>query len=523
MNQVSYKHCQHLPGKSSEVTSDRWGVAVVPDCTKLWRLSLRGLLKGCLIFACLTMLASACGGSSNGGDAGSGDGGDEMADGGDAGSGDGGDEMADGGDAGSGDGGDEMADGGDEMADGGDAGSGDGGDEMADGGDAGSGDGGDEMAEIDRSGEVIRVGYVNNEGAAFALPEFRIGGEVAIEAINESGGIHGAIIEPVVCLSDGTPEGAINCANDLIEENVVLAYMGIELASEAAIGLWVDAGIPYISSNSWGDTERNSPGAFLLHAAAGAYAVGPAKTFKDLGIGHIAVVLEDSPSQLDFLETIITPVLAHNEIEWERIIVNAAAPDYAAAIATAQATGVEAIWGQFTEGGCIGLVGAADASGYDKPIFAGSCSIYIDVLGEAAVGTYTQSDAYGVFGKQFAPPEIAERLDDYVAEMTAAGHEDYIHGFTVLPYSAWREIEFVLETIEGPITSESVALAFATAGTTPGWFGPDLRCGQAPWPAESSHCGSQIAVWRVVLNEDGTIGRELVGDGFFDAFEYSGF
>ena len=432
----------------------------MPVYTRFWGFALRG----CLLIVCLAMLASACGGSSNGSDGG------------------------------------ETADDGGETAD----------------------DGG-ETAEIDRSGEVIRVGYVNNEGAAFALPEFRIGGEVAIEAINDSGGIHGAIIEPVVCLSDGTPEGAINCANDLIEKDVVLAYMGIELASEAAIGLWVDAGIPYISSNSWGDTERNSRGAFLLHAAAGAYAVGPAKTFKDLGISHIAVVLEDSPSQLDFLETIITPVLAHNEIEWERIIVNAAAPDYAAAIATAQATGVEAIWGQFTEPGCIGLVGAADASGYKKPIFAGSCSIYIDLLGEAAVGTYTQSDTYGVFGKQFAPPEIAERLDDYVIEMTAAGHEDYIPGFTVLPYSAWREIAFILETIKGPITAESVTQAFATAGTTPGWFGPDLRCGQAPWPAESSSCGSQIAVWKVVLNEDGTIGRELVGDGFFDAFEYSGF
>ena len=457
---------------------------------------------------CLALLASACGGSSDGGDVGSGDSGGETA---------GDDDMA-GGSDGSGDSGGEMA-GDDDMA-GGSDGSEDSGGEMAGDDDM---DDSDDTAQIDRTGEVIRVGYVNNEGAAFALPEFRIGGEVAIEVINNSGGIHGAIIEPVVCLSDGSPEGAINCANDLIEEDVVMAYMGIELASEAAIGLWVDSGIPYVSSNSWGDTERNSPGAFLLHAAAGAYAVGPAKTYKDLGISHIAVVLEDSPSQLDFLETIITPVLAHNEIEWERIIVNAAAPDYAAAIATAQAAGVEAIWGQFTEGGCIGLVGAADASGYDKPIFAGSCSIYIDVLGEAAVGTYTQSDTYGVFGKQFAPPEIAERLDAYVAEMTAAGHEEYIPGFTVLPYSAWREIEFILEAIEGPITAESITEAFATAGTTPGWFGPDLRCGQVPWPAESSHCGSQIAVWKVVLNEDGTIGRELVGDGFFDAFEYSGF
>ena len=398
---------------------------------------------------------------------------------------------------------DDMAD--DDMAD--DA------DDMAD----------DDMAAIDRTGEVIKIGYVNNEGGALSLPEFRTGGEVAIQVINESGGIHGATIEIVGCLSDATPEGAINCANELIEADVVMAYMGIELASEAAINLWAEAGIPYVSSNSWGNTEKNSPWAFLMHAASGAYAVGPAKTFKDQGIDYIAVILEDSPAGLDFLDSIITPVLAHNEIEWERIVVDAATPDWTAALASAQAAGVDAIWGQLTEPGCIGMVGAAAASGYDKPLFAGSCSFYIAILGPAAIGTYTQSDVYFPSTAAFAPPEIQERLANYVDEMTAAGYADHIEGFAVAPYSAWREIEFILEKIEGPITGESVRDAFANAGETTGWFGPNLRCGQAPWPAESSHCASQIAVWQVGELSDGTVGRILVGDGFFDAFEFSGF
>ena len=124
---------------------------------------------------------------------------------------------------------DDMAD--DDMAD----------DEMADDSDDMADD---DMAAIDRTGEVIKIGYVNNEGAAFSLPEFRTGGEVAIQFINDNGGINGAMIETEVCLSDGTPESAINCANQLIEADVVLAYMGIEVASEAAINLWVEAGIP---------------------------------------------------------------------------------------------------------------------------------------------------------------------------------------------------------------------------------------------------------------------------------------
>ena len=412
------------------------------------------------------------------------DDGDDMAD----------DDMAD----------DDMAD--DDMAD----------DDMAD-------DAGDDMAAIDRTGEVIKIGYVNNEGAAFSLPEFRTGGEVAIQFINDSGGINGAMIETEVCLSDGTPESAINCANQLIEADVVLAYMGIEVASEAAINLWVEAGIPYISSHAWGLTEQNSPGSVILHSPAGAYAVGPAKTFADLGIDHIAVILEDTPAGNAFMDATSNPILGHHGIEWEGILVDPAAPDWTAAIATAQAAGVDGVWGQLTEPGCIGMVGAAAASGYDKPVFAGSCSFYIPVLGAAAIGTYTQSDVFFPSTAAFAPPGIQAQIAEYVELMTAAGYEDHIEGFAVAPYTAWRAMEIILERIEGPITAEAVLHAFKNAGETPGWFGPNHRCGEAPWPAESSACKSEIAVWQIAERDDGTIGRVLVGDGFIDAFEFSGF
>jgi ABC-type branched-subunit amino acid transport system substrate-binding protein len=345
---------------------------------------------------------------------------------------------------------------------------------------------------------------------------------VAIGVINDAGGIHGAMIEPVICLSDNTPEGAINCAVKLIEEDVVMAYMGVELASESALHLWLDAGIPYVSSHSWGPTERNSPGAFLLHVATGAFAVGPAKTFSELGIDHIAVVIQDSATALDFMDNIIAPVLEHYGIELTRVVVDIAAPDWTAAIAAAQSAGVEGMMGQLDEFGCIGMVGSAAASGFDKPIFAGSCTLYIDVLGDAAIGTYTQGDQWVPWVAEFAPPEIQERLAAYADHMTAAGHEQLIEGFAIAPYGAWREIEFILETIEGPITAESVTDAFANGGETPGWFGPNLRCGLAPWPPESSHCMSHIMVWQVVEAEDGGLKRIVVGDGLFDAYELSG-
>ena len=72
-----------------------------------------------------------------------------------------------------------------------------------------------------RDGQTIKVGVVNNDSL---LPAFRIGAEVAIDAINANGGINGAQIEVVSCAADASPEGSINCANQMIEENVDAAY-----------------------------------------------------------------------------------------------------------------------------------------------------------------------------------------------------------------------------------------------------------------------------------------------------------
>ena len=58
--------------------------------------------------------------------------------------------------------------------------------------------------------KTIKIGYVNDEGAAFSLPEFRIGGEVAIDYINKHGGIKGVKIQEVKCLADASPEASIN-------------------------------------------------------------------------------------------------------------------------------------------------------------------------------------------------------------------------------------------------------------------------------------------------------------------------
>ncbi len=365
-------------------------------------------------------------------------------------------------------------------------------------------------AKVDRTGETINIGYVNNEGGAFSLPEFRVGGEVAVAAINKAGGVNGAQIKLQMCLSDASPEGSINCANKFVDSKVDLVYAGIDVASDAFLPILSQAGIPYVSSNSWGAAQRHDPNSHLLHTAAEAFTLAPLSTLKALSIKKVAVVVENTPSGQDFLKTVVTPIGEQKlGLQIQTILVDPANADYASAVGTAQAGGAEGIWGQLTEPGCIGLATATSQLGFKGPVMVGSCTAYIQVLKDKAVGTYTSGDTFIPEVAKFAPPDIQARLKLYQDNMTAAGQQQYINGFAVAPYSSMFELTSILQTIPaGKISGAAITKAFADAKTSPGYLGPDLHCGSHPWPHEESHCRGDILVYKVAKDAAGNIVRE---------------
>ena len=369
-------------------------------------------------------------------------------------------------------------------------------------------------SDIDRTGQTIKVGYVNNDALSTA---FRTGGQTAIDQINATGGIHGATIEVVECNADGSPEGSINCANKLVEEGVAIAYTGLDVGSDAAIPIYSSAGIPYVTSNGWGPIQENDPIATILHAASGSFFLNPLSYFKDNGILKTGTFFSDTPAGNAY-QPIIQEYSKKLGMETLVAIVDANAPDFTTAIATLQSQGVEAMWGILTEPNCIGLVSAARQVGYTGPLFAGSCSFYINLLADQAVGTLTQADIYVYDAYDDAPAEIQARLDDYATTMTEAGHAEDIPGFAQAVFGAWMELKAILESIPGDqeITSESFLAAINIGATFPGWFGPDLKCGAKIWPDATQACHATNAVYEVVKRDDGTMGRKLVGD-FKDA------
>jgi branched-chain amino acid transport system substrate-binding protein len=97
-------------------------------------------------------------------------------------------------------------------------------------------------------GSSVVVGLVNPEGGDASFPEFREGAQAAIEYVNnEVGGLDGHRISVQMCRSDGTPQQAIRCANDLVRAHPVAVIAGEDRSADSAFPIYQRAGVPYVS------------------------------------------------------------------------------------------------------------------------------------------------------------------------------------------------------------------------------------------------------------------------------------
>ena len=338
----------------------------------------------------------------------------------------------------------------------------------------------------------------------FSLPEFRIGAEVGIKHINDNGGINGAKINVHFCAEDATPEGAVNCGNRMVEDKVDAVYAGLDVASDAMLPILSQAGIPYLSSQAWGDVQKKDPNSHILHSANEAFFIGGYKVFADKGVKTAVHFVEDTPAGR---QAIVSMAAAAEKvgIKSDGQTVDPANPDWGSAVAAAQAKNPEMIYSSLSEPGCLGMVGAARQFNFTGYIVAGSCTQYINSLGEPAIGTYTHIDVWTPDSKSFAPDAVKAQLEQFETDMTAAGQEQYIPSFGIVTYAAMIEFGEILRTIPDgtDIDAKSIASALDNAKGIPGFLGGDLDCTKHAFATEPRACRGTIMVYEVVAGDDG--------------------
>jgi branched-chain amino acid transport system substrate-binding protein len=362
------------------------------------------------------------------------------------------------------------------------------------------------------SGQQIVIGLANNEAGPISIPAFRYGALAAVKYINATGGIHGDPVKVDTCIDDGSPEGAIQCANTFVADHAVAYFAGQDTGADSAIPILSGANIPYVSEYPWGSVQAKSPDSFALGTGDTAFNIAPLDALKKAGATSVAAFYYDIP-----LEKTILPLverLATNVgIKLIPISISATNPDWTSAVAAAQAAGAQSMWGKLAEAECTNMVKAARAAGFKGLIAAGSCTDYINALGNEAANTLVVWPYWFPQLASAAPASIQAQMKVYEQYMDLAGYGADVNGYATASFGSMVELSEVMKGIQEPVTGPNLLAALRTADV-PGFMGPQVDCAAHPYgSAEPAACNADLLLLKVVATKNGPV-RQLEQGGY---------
>jgi branched-chain amino acid transport system substrate-binding protein len=363
------------------------------------------------------------------------------------------------------------------------------------------------------TGEPIVVGFVNDEGGAFSVPELGVGNQVAQDYINNRlGGVSGRPIEMKRCVADGSPEKSIDCANQLVEAGVVAVMEGTDLGADSMLPILKSAGIPMVGHVQFGPARMFDDNSYYFGAAALAYGASALQFYASQGAKSIAWFFPDVDTSRTFTDAVLTPVAKGLGLQYKSVYYDPTAPNWPVLAATA-ATENPDVSGALaaTDGQCAEMTSALRGAGYQGKILAASCSGLHDAIGEQAVGVNTDADHWNPGDMESAPAAKQAELAVYAGAMKEAGHEDLIQGNAVITFADLMNLSKIMSGINGEITGASVAGALRATKDFDSFAGPKITCDHKLIPGNSA-CTTGLLFF--AIQNDGSV--RAVTDDFVD-------
>lgn len=363
------------------------------------------------------------------------------------------------------------------------------------------------------TGSPILLGFANNEGQALSVPGYRYGAEAAVAYINETGGVNGHDLELITCKNDGSPAGSVNCANKFVAQKAVAYVAGSDSGADAALPVLESADTPYVSPIPWGAEQRTNPIAFIFGNGITGVASAEFHEMSLAGIKTLGYLYYNVPAQAGTLG-LVKAVGKSLGVEVVPIEVPLANPDWTSIIATAKAQKVDGLVGNFMEDQCTALTKNARAAQFDGPLILGTCSDYLNELGDEAANTYTVSPWYIPSVAHDAPDATRKQLDIYMKYMKQTGHGDDLDSNAPGGFSLIVELAELMKTMAEPVTAPTLMEALKTA-KIPGFLTDDIDCTAKDFTMDPTACNAGMLLMRIDLESDGVV-RNVVSDGFFD-------
>jgi branched-chain amino acid transport system substrate-binding protein len=369
------------------------------------------------------------------------------------------------------------------------------------------------------TGEPVRISYRSID---LAVPELTDGVNAAVKYLNEKGGgIAGRPIELVKCEINGTPENTIDCANQAVEQGVILSLVGADPGGDAAIPVLTEAGIAETGQATLGPIQPTDVGhSFFFSNPNGAFGQMGALAFSNFAATNVALFGLEGPATRDF-EPKFMDATEKAGLDAKVIYYDSGTADWTALISAAMADGVDGIGVMSAPtNDCVAMISTARQLSFEGMIFAGACSGFTAQLDPSLTeGVVTYAELYPADIRDSVTPEVAAQIDLYSEAMTEYGKPELVATLADNGFSLMMTVADALNQIaaanDGELTAATVLNGFGKVKGTRFMSAP-YNCDGSIWPNSSSCI---IAYMLLQQQEDGS--RQVVDGGFVDSSQFT--
>jgi branched-chain amino acid transport system substrate-binding protein len=355
------------------------------------------------------------------------------------------------------------------------------------------------------SGDPIKVGMVS-DGATQAFDntdELRAAEATAEYWNNHKGGLGGRPIEVVTCETGADPAGATDCANQLVEADV----MAVALSQSAVAGdVWTplhEAGIPTLWFQTNGEDQlADDQNSFVMVNPLATLFGTPIAAAEAEDTDRIAFVTIDVPVALTAFESgAADEILGNAGLEYDLVKIPIGTADMTAQMREVVDSGAGVVNVIGNDAFCIAAFQGLAAVGYDGAIT--SISQCITDATREALGSQLEGISITSTMALGATDDPAFQLyqavmDEYGDDVSDVNNATAMGGYTVM-----ASLASALQGIEGEVTPESVAATIKAMPEAdyPGADGLTFRCGGSAFAPQPAVCSNGSL--RAVLDDEG--------------------